>query len=126
MPVFWEIETTPAAAHASDPDIDSNQLAASAAGLSTQRSSKFTSPFAGLTLSIPDDEPGPQQQQQQQQQRKAEPVQQPSGKHSSGSLSDAVAAALGSCQLVDEDGTPVPVFAIVSISFSKAANPAVL
>jgi hypothetical protein len=131
MPVFWETETAAAAAPISEPVPDVTHMAAPAAGLSTdpstelstQRSFRITSPFAGLTLHIPDDQ---QDQQQQQQQQKVEPIEQFSGKHSSGSLSDAAAAALGSYQLVDDDGTPVPVFAIVSVSFSKAANPAVL
>lgn len=67
------------------------------------RPAKLTSPFAGLTLSIPDEH-------------------QPGAKHSSGggggSISNAAAAAaLSNC--LDDEGTPDTVFAIVSISFTR-------
>lgn len=79
-----------------------------AAEATEARPAKLTSPFAGLTLSIPDE-------------------QQPGAKHSSGgggsSISHAAAAAaLSNC--LDDDGTPNTVFAIVSISFTRpAASP---
>lgn len=76
-----------------------------AAEATEARPAKLTSPFAGLTLSIPDE-------------------QQPGAKHSSGggSISHAAAAALSNC--LDDDGMPDTVFAIVSISFTRpAASP---
>lgn len=91
-----------------------SELASPAAVPSNATSAvKFTSPFAGLTISIPDE---PQQgQQQQQQQERA-----PSVKHDSASFSEAaVARALSSCRLVDADGSPVPVFAVVSVNPCK-------
>jgi hypothetical protein len=67
---------------------------------------KFVSPFAGDGLVLPDE-----QQQAQQHDRKH----QASSKQGSRGLCEA-AAALSSCQLVDDEGSPVPVFAIVSIT----------
>lgn len=67
---------------------------------------KFASPFAGYGLIIPDE---------QQQAQQLDMKQQASSKQGSRGLCEA-AAALGSCHLVDDEGSPVPVFAIVSIT----------
>ena len=81
----------------------------------TASTHKFASPFAGLSISIPDEPQLDQQQQQQQQQERA-----PRVKHDSASFSEAaVARALSSCRLVDADGSPVPVFAVVSVNPCK-------
>jgi hypothetical protein len=79
----------------------------------TNSTVKFTSPFAGLSVNIPDELQLDQQQQQQQERP-------PSVKHDNVSFSEAaVARALSSCRLVDADGSPVPVFAVVSVNPCK-------
>lgn len=104
-----------AAATVQTPQHGMSELTAPAAAGTASSKVKFTSPFAGLSISIPDEQQLDQQQCQQQQRAH-------STKHDSASFSDAaIAQALSGCKLVDTDGSPVPAFAIVSLSPWKPA-----
>jgi hypothetical protein len=106
MPFIGELPEPGDSGPAAAVDVEAaTQHARPAAEAEETRPAKLTSPFAGLTLNIPDEH-------------------QPGAKHSSGggggSISNAAAAAaLSNC--LDDEGTPDTVFAIVSISFTRPA-----
>lgn len=109
---------TAAEACVQTPQHATSELTTPAAAAMASSTTKFVSPFAGLSVSIPDEQQLDQQQRRQQHQQ-----QRPhSTKHDSASFSDAaIAQAMSSCKLVDADGSPVPAFAVVSLSPWKPA-----